>query len=342
MSLTYSDLGWTPFFQNQQDAENALVAYRVSAVHRSTVTGLSPKGTARLTLPPEQITSGFAVGDWVLTDDDLQIVKLLDRQSTLRRNSAASAMGRQLIATNVDTLMITTSCNDDFNIARLERYLALAHQAGCEPVILLTKADTCSDASAYRDQADALLPDLQVLAINAHDPEDIAALLALCPKGKTTALVGSSGVGKTTLANGLTQRSDATAAIRESDARGRHTTTARHLRQMTNGGWLIDTPGMRALPLKGASDAIEAVYSEFHTLAQHCKFSDCKHEGEPGCVVQAAVDAGDLDEKRFLRWKKLLREDEYNSLSAGEARRKDKHFNKMARPATRGKKRKRR
>ena len=262
--------------------------------------------------------------------------KFLERNTLLLKRRAAGTGGRvqQLIAANVAIRSgIVTSCNADFNPARLERYLALAHEAGCFPVCVLTKADMADDPRAFEREAARLAPMLAVEAVDARDAGDVARLMAWCGPGQTAALVGSSGVGKTTLMNGMTGRADATQGIREDDAKGRHTTTARALRPMTHGGWLIDTPGMRALRLHDAADGIDALFSDIGDLAAQCRFSDCGHESEPGCAVRAAIEAGDLDEGRLARWRKLRREDARNAATIAEARAKDRQFGRMVREA---------
>lgn len=331
MSFTYQDLGWSTFFMNQQDAGSSTIPYRVCVVHRARLTGLCPDGAFTLTPPADQATGEFAVGDWVLCDDDRQVVQLLDRQTTVSRRSAGTHMQEQLIAANVDVLFITTSCNADFNPARLERYLALASQTGCYPVVVLTKADMCDDPGDYTKRAEALAPMLTVLTIDAHNADDLAQVAGWCSRGQTAALVGSSGVGKTTLANGLTGAQDATAGIREDDAHGRHTTTVRALRPMINGGWLIDTPGMRALRLFEASDGIDSVFADLVDLAQACRYRDCSHETEPGCAVRAAIAAGEITSERLGRWQKLRLEDQHNSETLVQSRARDKALGKMIR-----------
>ena len=328
--LTYADLGWSDFFQHQGDAET-LNAMRLTAVHRSEVEALSPTGPHRLTVPFS--TGDLTPGDWVETENESIVKQCLKRQSSLKRGSAGAEAQAQLIAANVTTLGIVTSCNADFNIARLERYLVVATDGGCLPLVILTKPDLSDNADDYLRQARRLSPLVTAIAINATDPGDVARLHAWCKNGETLALVGSSGVGKTTLRNALTGETAATQGIREDDAKGRHTTTSRALVRTRAGGWLIDTPGMRALPLVDVSDGIETVFGDIEDLAIKCKFSDCAHESEPGCAVQRAVNTGDLDRARLERWRKLKREDARHSETAHEHRARMKSFGTMVKGA---------
>lgn len=222
-----------------------------------------------------------------------------------------------MIAANVDTLFIVTSCNDDFNPARLERYLAIVNETGAEPVIVLTKVDAVVDPAPWRDRARALQRDLQVVTLNAKDPEAAAALAPWCRPGRTVALIGSSGVGKSTLLNTLAAKPEperqATGAIRESDDKGRHTTTSRSLHATPSGAWVIDTPGMRTLHVSEAAAGLQTLFAEITELAPHCRFRDCTHAHEPGCAVQAAVADGRLPAERLERWRKLDEENRANT-----------------------------
>ncbi len=328
---TLAALGWSQRHTAQlSDSDAGLMPARVNRVSRSRLTALSDSGPLSLVTPGDKNTGDYATGDWVLVDPETsQIIRLLDRDTLLSRRAAGSGLETQLIAANVDTLAIVTSCNADFNVARLERYLALAATAGCLPLIVLTKADLTEDARDYERKAEALSPLATALSLNAK-AEDAAELLKPWAKnGQTLALLGSSGVGKTTLANALTGESEATAGIREDDAKGRHTTTARGLSQTIFGGWLIDTPGMRALRLNDAAEGIGAVFSDIEALAEQCRFRDCQHEAEPGCAVQAAIAAGDLDADRLRRFGKLVREEEINQEAPHERRAREKSFHRM-------------
>jgi len=311
-------LGWTQFFADQLDATDAaLVPMRIATVHRSRMTAEAEAGAVKLNLTAQTLTTDFAVGDWILADpSDNTVMRRLDRSALLQRKTEG-ARAPQLIAANVDTLFIVTSCNEDFNPARLERYLALANEAGTRPVIVLTKADKAVDPAEYQDQAVGLQRGLEVVTVNAKSPSVAATLAPWCGLGQTVALIGSSGVGKSTLLNTLANKTgdaaQATGDIREDDAKGRHTTTSRSLHAISSGGWVIDTPGVRTLHVSQVSDGLDRVFQEITEIAANCRFRDCTHQHEPGCVVQAAVTAGTIDPLRLARWTKLAEENRDNT-----------------------------
>lgn len=306
-------LGWSPFFAGQVEADEARLARsRIDAVHRSRLSALTDAGQVEIVLPAHTDTSDYAVGDWILADPATQVLhRRLNRKTLLQRRGEGKRPA-QLIAANIDTLFIVASCNADFNLARLERYLALANDAGTDPVVVLTKIDTVANAEDFERQAAALQRGLPVVAINARSAAATAALSRWCGAGSTVALVGSSGVGKSTLVNTLVGATwmprQQTGAIRENDSKGRHVTTSRSLHPMSSEGWVIDTPGIRSLHLSDVAQGIDILFAEITELAPGCKFRNCTHDHEPGCAVLAAVAAGTLDPERLARWRKLQTE----------------------------------
>jgi ribosome biogenesis GTPase len=316
--VSLSSLGWSDFFEHQLGPSDANFApRRIATVHRARLTALSQAGLIELSLPVHTNTGDFAVGDWVLADPLTHMLnRRLTRRTVLERGSEGRR-GPQVAAANVDTLFIVTSCNADFNVARLERYLALANQAGTSPVILLTKADMVIDAERYRRQAEGLQRGLPVVTLNPRSADASTALARWCGVGRTVALVGSSGVGKSTLVNTLAgpaqELPQETAGIREHDGKGRHTTTSRSIHAIAGGGWVIDTPGMRTLQVSETGYGIDTLFAEITELAPLCRFRDCTHAHEPGCAVQAAVAEGALDAERLNRWRKLSQENRNNS-----------------------------
>jgi ribosome biogenesis GTPase len=317
-SVSLAALGWMVFFSEQLEADEAgLAPMRIASVHRDRVSAMSEHGPVRLTLSAQSYTTDIAVGDWVLVAPETRLlVRRLNRRTLLQRKTEGSRP-TQLIAANVDTLLIVTSCNDDFNPARLERYLALVNESGATPVIVLTKIDQTADTAPYLQQAQALQQGLDVVMLNATDPEAALTLAPWCGPGQTVALVGSSGVGKSTLLNTLSNKSsdDAqpTGPIREADAKGRHTTTSRSLHAIAGGGWVIDTPGMRTLHVSDVAAGLNTLFAEIVELALRCRFRDCTHDHEPGCAVQGAAADGTLDPARLARWRKLTAENQTNT-----------------------------
>ncbi|WP_147653370.1 ribosome small subunit-dependent GTPase A [Vulcaniibacterium gelatinicum] len=252
------------------------------------------------------------VGDWVLVEGPParpRILALLPRRTTIKRGAAGEHYRQQLIAANIDTAFVVCGLDADFNPRRIERYLLLVRGGGVEPVVVLTKADLCPDLAAARAALDDLVAQgVAVLAVNAKDRASVAALDPWLRPGRSIVLVGSSGAGKSTLTNTLLGvEKMKTGAVRERDARGRHTTTYRALIPLPSGACLIDTPGMRELKPTGEEDLAEA-FEDIEALAAQCRFRDCAHAQEPGCAVRAALQAGSLDPGRYANYRKLREE----------------------------------
>ena len=268
----------------------------------------SPAAWSRQGLLPEERA---AVGDWVWLDPGQDsIVALLPRQSLLRRGAAGEHYRQQLIAANVDSVLVVVGLDHDFNPRRMERYLLLVRASGGDPVFVLTKADRCEDTAAALAALDGLHEaGCPVFAVNAKDRASVAVLEPWLGPGRTVVLVGSSGAGKSTLTNTLLGREKMkTAAVRTGDSRGRHTTTHRTLLPLPSGGCLIDTPGMRELKLTGEEDVVAGGFEDVEALGGSCRFRDCAHGAEPGCAVRAALESGALSAQRWANYCKLQAE----------------------------------
>ena len=336
-----SDLGLTPFFANQvtvEDLDDHRIG-RVTEVERTlirmtdgSVQSTLPLSAGQRNAPPENRPT---VGDWVLLDRArTRIERVLERKSVFQRVAAGKKATIQIIAANVDILFVVTSCNEEFNESRLERYLTLAAEAGVVPVVVLTKADLADDVDVYIDRVRGVQASLPVVSINALDRGTFGDLRAWIEPGSTIALVGSSGVGKTTILNTLMGAAvGATAAVRDDDKKGRHTTTRRGLYRLPGGGILIDVPGMRELKVGQVGQALGAVFDDIESLALHCRFKDCGHRAEPGCAVRQAIDRGEIDERRLRSYLKLLRENERHSASLAQSRAKGRNLAKQVRTA---------
>jgi len=309
-------LGWRPYFAEQMTEEEVATCLpvRVMTVHRGKIS-VAGAGGQQLISPyifgvgPSDLYP--TVGDWLLIDRSTQeAVRVLERLNLFKRRAPGDPNREQMIAANVDTLFVVASCNQDFSVARLERYLVLAREVGVKPVVVLTKTDLTDDPGKFVAAASAIEPGLRVEPVNGRDPASVACLAAWCGKGETVALLGSSGVGKSTLVNTLRGSSSiATQAIRPRDDTGRHTTTVREMHRLDHGGWLLDTPGMRELQLPQAAAGIAEIFDDFILAAEQCRFSDCAHGTEPDCAVRAAIADGTLTADRFDRWQKLAAED---------------------------------
>jgi ribosome biogenesis GTPase len=331
MYQNLEDLGWRPFFSAQISGDDGAGYHpaRVMAVHRGKI---AVAGTGATRLIPPYIRDAATpedhptVGDWLLVDDaSLEIGRVLQRANLFKRRAPGHDQKTQLIAANVDTLFVVASCNQDFSAARLERYLVLARQVGVQPVVILTKTDLTDEPDAFTAAARALQPDLLVETVDGRDRDSVARLAGWCGRGQTVALLGSSGVGKSTLVNTLRgSDSIATQAIRKGDDTGRHTTTVREMHRLEGGGWLLDTPGMRELQLTDAASGLAEVFDDIVEATEHCRFADCVHEVEPGCAVQAAIGEGRLAPARLERWRRLASEESYNSASPTERRALDR------------------
>ena len=324
-----ANLGWQPYFQQQISLEEwgISIPVRIVEQHRSQLEVTGEEGS--FTLPVIPSMPPLTVGDWILLDAEGQFSRLLERQSCFRRRASGQKQTEQLLAANVDTAFILSSLNDDFNLSRIERYLAVIHDAGAEAVVVLSKLDLCPDPVPYRDQAQSLSSSLCIEMVNSLDADSTSVLLPWCAPGKTIVMLGSSGDGKSTLTNSLLgEEVQDTGGIREDDSKGRHTTTGRSLLSMKSGAMLLDTPGMRELQMADFESGIAATFSDIEELAQQCRFADCNHGSEPGCAIQQAIENSELELRRYENYLKLKREQELYTSTLAERREKSKALGK--------------
>lgn len=326
MSLEFlKKLGWSSFFEQSLRDYKGYEAGRVAAEHKGFYTVWTPEGewisktAGKMLYDAADRRDLPAVGDWVAVkprsgEGTATIYGVLQRRSCFLR-TAAGGREAQVVAANIDVVFLVTSLNMDFNPRRLERYLAAAWESGAAPVIVLSKADLCRQPERMFEEAVKVACGVPVHIVSVPERRGIDELREYMVEGKTIAVLGSSGVGKSTLINyflgtGL-QR---TAKIREHDDRGRHTTTTRELILLPDGGLVLDTPGMRELQLWESEAGLEVAFEDVQSIAAECHFSDCSHVAEPGCAVRQALAEGRLSEERFSSYEKLQKELQHNEL----------------------------
>jgi ribosome biogenesis GTPase len=314
---TLEDLGW----DERLDAafsryEGPYAAGRVACRHRTAFDVLVPGGSVRVGVSGALRRLGRmpAVGDFVVLLDQPEtgsrmIVDILPRRTLFSRGAPGEGGDEQVIAANLDTVFVVTAAGADFNLRRLERYLAVVHASGARPVIVVNKSDLADDPAAVAAEAAEVAGAVPVVLVSAQEGSGIAALGRFLTAGTTVALVGSSGVGKSTLINALLEEAvQEISGVRGYDGKGRHTTTVRQLFLLPGGAMVIDNPGLREIQLGSAAAGIGETFAEILDLAAGCRYPDCGHEHEPGCAVREAVEAGLLSEKRLASYQRLMKE----------------------------------
>lgn len=276
-----------------------------------------------------------AVGDFVMVDPgqyegNAVIHHVLPRKSCFLRRAAGDARQEQVVAANIDTLFLCMSLNNDFNLRRLERYLSVAWDSGAIPVVVLTKADLCTDPESRLAEVTSIAMGVDVLVTTAAEQDGYVQILPYLTEGKTAAFLGSSGVGKSTLINCLLGEKRLDTNGLRNDDKGRHTTTRRQLILLPQGGMVVDTPGMRELGMWDTGEGISQTFADIEELAEQCRFFDCSHTSEPGCAVRRAMEEGKISESRFQSWIKLQAENEYAKDSESYLAAKERKFKEIA------------
>ena len=324
--MDLASLGWNSHFQRAYEALDGagLLPARVANENRGRCTLFTEAGLVRAhsagalrhAAAPGELP---VTGDWVAAqpcgEAEAVIQSVLPRASSVERRAAGPRPQRQVLAANVDVLFLVSGLDRDYNLGRIERYLAMALNSGARPVVVLNKCDCRADAADAVAEVEAIAAGAEVTLVSAKTGAGVERLLAHLQPGQTGAFLGSSGVGKSSLINRLAGWERQTVKdVREDDSRGRHTTTGRELILLDNGALLIDTPGLRELQLWTDESAVDAAFGDVEALAAACRFRDCTHGKEPGCAVQAALASGDLDPKRYRSCLKLQREAQYAAL----------------------------
>jgi len=337
-------LGFRPFFQAaiEENAWDHLEPGRVVEAHLGQYVVRTAHGSCRAEITGKlrytlEARDDFpTVGDWValaLFDNELAIIHhLFPRQTALSRRAASQQSERQIIGANIDIALIVQAVERDFNLNRLERYLAAAHGGGIEPVVVLSKADLLEtdELATLVARIAARHPGQQVLCASSLSDGGLEAIRAFLEPGRTYCVLGSSGVGKSTLINGLLgEEVLATQELSDWNQRGKHTTTRRALFVVPSGGILIDTPGMRELGVVDGPEGVDRTFEDIRALAESCRFGDCRHQDEPGCAVRAALESGELDPEKLENYEKILREAAHYESSAAEKRKKARSLGKM-------------
>jgi len=326
--LSLRTFGWNEFFATNfaPFVNDGYSAGRVAVQHKTqyelyTEYGeLSAETTGKMQYDARSKKDLPVVGDWVVIrareqESMATIYDILPRKSKFSRKAAGTKTEEQIVAANIDTIFLVTGLDGNFNLRRLERYLVVAWESGADPVIVLNKADLCDDIEQKVRDVESVALGVPIVVMSAINNRGLEQVLAHVKQGTTGALLGSSGVGKSTIVNHLLgEELLKTREVRATDDRGRQTTTRRELIVLPSGGLLMDTPGMRELQLWGGDEGIKGVFEDIAELAQQCPFRDCQHGPEPGCAVQQALEDGTLDAQRFASYQKLQKEIAYFKL----------------------------